>query len=244
MTLRDTDETKTTFSSKKEACIISSMKQARGPETAAEAFATTDWKVVMPELFRNAEILLQRCGFGDDKKKDTRSAAFEAQELVNETLAQILGGDRTWVPGVVVNQKSFIAFVSLTMRSIAVLKRRSAAIARREGGLAEVIHLERAPSRASGPQTQLIAKGLLVEIREAIAHDSQLVAFYEALAEGLTERKEIQKKLKLASVDDVSVIQKRMRRLLERKGLNLVGMGEPKAPEDIDDELENEEVES
>jgi len=90
----------------------------------------------------------------------------------------------------------------------------------------------------------LIAKRLLVEIREAIAHDSQLVAFYEALAEGLTERKEIQKKLKLASVDDVSVIQKRMRRLLERKGLNLVGMGEPKAPEDIDDELENEEVES
>ena len=244
MTLRDTDKTMTTFSSKKEACIIPRMKQARGPETAAEAFATTDWKIVMPELFRNAEILLRRFGFGNDKKKDTRSAALEAQELVNEALAQILGGQRTWVPGVVVNQKSFIAFVTLTMRSVAAAKRGSAAIARREGGLAEVIHLERAPSRAAGPHAQLMAKELLGEIREAISGDAQLVAYYDALAAGLTERKDIQKKLKLASVDDVSVLQKRMRRLLERKGLNLVGNGEPQAPEEIDDEVEDEEVES
>jgi len=220
------------------------MKPNRGPETAAEAFATTDWKVVMPELFRNAEAYLKRCGFGDDKKKDTRSAALEAQELVNEAITLILSGERTWVPGVVVNQKGLIAFVSLTMRSICANTRKAAVIARREGGIAEVRHLERVADRAQGPEGQLIARTMLAEIREAIAGDRDLVGYYDALAEGLTERKDIQKKLKLKSVDDVSVIQKRMRRLLERKGLSLVGNSDAGAPEEFRNDVVEEEVQS
>ena len=88
------------------------------------------------------------------------------------------------------------------------------------------------------------ARTMLAEIREAIAGDRDLVGYYDALAEGLTERKDIQKKLKLKSVDDVSVIQKRMRRLLERKGLSLVGNSDAGAPEEFRNDVVEEEVQS
>ena len=213
-----------------------------GPQTAAEAFATVNFRNVLPAITRYAHACVRSFGWGESEHR--RSGVMQAEDLVNTTIELLLSGKREWVAGTGKTEKSLIAFVCMTMKSVASHEYWSAGQTARERGLVALRALERAPGRGASAHKLLEARTTLAAFRAAIADDAELVRYVDVLDEGTIKREEIAKAMRIAPAD-VSVIRKRLLRLLEAKGIAPVLADDPSAPEDTaetaDEDEEHEE---
>src|SRR5579871_5200201 len=123
------------------------MPKVDGPQTAAEALAIANYRNILPELRRYGVGLLAQYGWGEGTKH--RSAYAEVDAIINETIAELLEGKRAWVPGAGKSEKSLVAVICMTMRSVATNRRTSDAVRKPDKTKEGARQIERAPDRSA-----------------------------------------------------------------------------------------------
>jgi hypothetical protein len=181
------------------------------PKSAAEAFAKASWRRIMPELLRYAKGCVRGMGWG--QRGAQRSAILEAEELVNVALEAILSGERAWVPSAGADEDSFIAYVCMTMKSVAVNTRTSAAIKKRSRGRRAERSIENAKDERT-PERELAAREELDAIERALGDDAEAVELFRAMRDVSPKREEIEAALGW-STQKVKVVRMRMRRKID-----------------------------
>ena len=109
---------------------------------------------------------LRVLGWAEDDR--SRPFALEAQELVNHAIESCLAGERRWVPGTGATEQGLVAFLCEIMRSIAVNRRTSAAIARRAGGDALEQEMDERPTPSRDFATRDLLSDILDNEEEAV----------------------------------------------------------------------------
>jgi DNA-directed RNA polymerase specialized sigma24 family protein len=182
------------------------------PESAAEAFARADWERLMPQLLRGAQRCLTVLGWAETR--GGRPAVLEARELVGSAIEGLLAGRRTWVASAGATEGSLVAFLCMTMRSLAMNQRTSAAVASPRAEMAELADL---PAGDPSPERQSAARSVLASVEGALADDGEAMQLYRVVCESESHGEELAAALGWTVEHTKTVRQRMRRRLAERR---------------------------
>ena len=192
---------------------MSTGRTAEQGSSATEVLARANWPTLHPRLVRGAQRYLRLLGWSEGR--DDRPSVLEAHELVNEAVEGCLSGERRFALPPDATEDDLAAYLCMTMRSIAINHRTSAAVALRAGGEA----LDQQQDEHPSASRRFAEAALLLRIEQIFEGDEEALRVCHAFADDEGQA-EIAASLGW-TVEHLKVVRRRMSRRLAQQRITL-----------------------